>query len=572
MRVFPYPDPGPPNIASPTRYLAWLASKQKGTLCAGILFGAVLMAAQAAMPFLLGRAIDEGILAGDPAALSRWVSGLLVLMVVQAAADTASHRAAVSNWMQAAFRSAQLVGHKITRTGEALPNSLATGEVVSTAASDAFRLGEVFEVMSRLAGAVAAWLVVTVLIWQTSELLAVLVLIGVPVCCALLLFVVKPMQARQREQREASGRMTAVGADTVAGLRVLRGIGGEHIFVDRYRAKSAVTRDAGIRVARSLADLEASQVFIAGAFSVVFTWVGANLVLDGAISPGELVALYGFSIFLVTPIRAAADSVARFIRASVGARKIIAVLRVESNVADDGPPAPAPPSGSALFDERTGLTVRPGRITALVSDSGTASEVASRLGRFEDRVLEEAGVRWGAVDLRRVALPEIRSRIVVSEAGPQLFTGSLRSQLDPHGRHDDDAVLRALDAASALDILEGIDDGLDHEVTERGRGFSGGQRQRLVLARAFLTEAETLILVEPTSAVDAHTEARIAAGLREARGRKDRTTVVVTASPLLLGVMDSVVFLDEGRVQAEGTHGELLAANSAYRNVVIRSE
>lgn len=572
MRVFPYPDPGPPNIASPTRYLAWLASKQKGTLCAGILFGAVLMAAQAAMPFLLGRAIDEGILAGDPAALGRWVSGLLVLMVVQAAADTASHRAAVSNWMQAAFRSAQLVGHKITRTGEALPSSLATGEVVSTAASDAFRLGEVFEVLSRLAGAVAAWLVVTVLIWQTSVLLAVLVLVGVPVCCALLLFVVKPMQARQREQREASGKMTAVGADTVAGLRVLRGIGGEHIFVDRYRAKSAVTRDAGIRVARSLADLEASQVFIAGAFSVVFTWVGANLVLDGAISPGELVALYGFSVFLMTPIRAAADAVARFIRASVGARKIIAVLRVESNVTDDGPPAPAPPSGSALFDERTGLTVRPGRITALVSDSGTASEVASRLGRFEDRVLEEAGVRWGAADLRRVALQEIRSRIVVSEAGPQLFTGSLRSQLDPHGRHDDDAVLRALDAASALDILEGIDDGLDHEVTERGRGFSGGQRQRLVLARAFLTEAETLILVEPTSAVDAHTEARIAGRLREARGRKDRTTVVVTASPLLLGVMDSVVFLDEGRVQAEGTHGELLATNSAYRNVVIRSE
>ncbi|WP_026550635.1 ABC transporter ATP-binding protein [Arthrobacter sp. Br18] len=573
MRVFPYPDSGPPDTASPTRYLVWLASKQKATLCAGICLGSIWMAAQAAMPFLLGRAIDEGVLAGDMSALLSWVLWLLVLMVVQAAADTGSHRAAVSSWMQSAFRSAQLVGHKITRTGEALPASIATGEVVSTAASDVFRLGEFYEVLSRLAGAVAAWLVVTVLIWQTSDVLALLVLVGVPICCALLLFVVKPMQVRQREQREAAGRMTAVGADTVAGLRVLRGIGGESIFVNRYRGKSAATRDAGIRVARSLADLEASQVFIAGTFSVIFTWVGANLAIEGAISPGELVALYGFSIFLVTPIRAAADSVARFIRAHVGARKIIAVLRVEPNVSNEGSTLVAPPSGSILVDVSTGLTIRPGLITALVSaDSGASAEVASRLGRFEDRVLEEAEVRWGTADLRHVAIPEIRSRIVVSEASPQLFTGSLRSQLDPHGTHDDAAVLGALDAASALDILDGIDDGLDSEVTERGRGFSGGQRQRLILARAFLTDAETLVLVEPTSAVDAHTEARIAARLQHIRGRRDRTTVVVTASPLLLGVMDTVVFLDAGRVRAEGTHSELMANNRAYRDVVIRSE
>ncbi len=573
MRSFPYPLTGPPDLRSPARYLLWLGAHQKATLTAGILLGAVWMASQAVMPFILGRAIDDGVIGGDTRSLLGWAAALLGLMVVQAVSDTATHRAGVSNWMQAAFRSVRLVGHKISRTGDALPTALSTGEVVSTAASDAFRLGEVYEALTRLAGAMAAWLVVTVLIWQTSPVLGVVVLAGVPVCCGLLLFVVKPMQARQREQREASGRMTAVGADTVAGLRVLRGIGGEHIFVDRYRVKSAATRDSGIRVARSLADLEASQVFIAGAFSVVFTWVGASLVLAGEISPGELVALYGFSIFLMTPIRAAADSLARFIRAHVGARKIIAVLSVDSNVAESGTPVTAPPPGSVLVDERSGVVVEPGVLTAVVArEPAESAATVTRLGRFEDAVLDEATVRWGDADLRHIPLADIRTRIVVSEAGPQLFSGPLRNQLDPQGRHDDAAILSALEAASALDVLEGLEGGLSHEVTERGRSFSGGQRQRLVLARAYLTGAENLVLVEPTSAVDAHTEQRIAARLSGVRRRAGLTTVVVTASPLMLRTMDRVVFLEDGRVSAQGTHRELMSGNPAYRNVVIRSE
>ncbi|MHA7141319.1 ABC transporter ATP-binding protein [Arthrobacter sp. Sr33] len=573
MRSYPYPDPGPPDLRSPSRYLLWLASKQKATLLAGVVFGTAWMVAQAVMPYVLGRAIDEGVVAGDFDRLLLWVGVLILLTVVQAVAGTLEHRTAISGWLQAAFHSIRLIGYKITRTGDALPRRLSTGEVVSTAASDATRLGEIYAVSARLAGSIMAWLVVCVLISQTSLLLGLIVLIGVPACCGLLLFVVRPLQARQREQREASGKMTAVGADTVAGLRVLRGIGGEHIFVNRYRQHSAKTRDSGIRVAYSLADLEASQVFIAGAFSVLFTWVGANLALAGEIEPGQLVALYGYSIFLMTPIRAAADSVARFIRAHVGARKIIAVLVVEPDVTDRDTTSPAPPPGATLLDASTGVLIHPGRMTAVVSvDTAASADLATRLGRFEDEVLHLAEVRWGAEPLRNIALQDIRQRIVVSEANPQLFTGSLRSELDPQARHDDTRILAALDASSALDILDGIDDGLDHEVTERGRGFSGGQRQRLVLARALLTEAETLVLIEPTSAVDAHTESRIAARLKGLRGGADQTTVVVTASPLMLGVMDHVIYLEDGRVAAEGTHLELLTSQPAYRNVVIRSE
>ncbi len=144
---------------------------------------------------------------------------------------------------------------------------------------------------------------------------------------------------------------------------------------------------------------------------------------------------------------------------------------------------------------------------------------------------------------------------MVSDTGALFFSGRLGDRLDVTGRGD---VERALETASAADILDALPDGLDTLVAERGRTFSGGQRQRLVLARALAADPEVLVLVEPTSAVDAHTEARIAARLR--RHRAGRTTVVTTSSPLMLDAADVVAFLRAGRVVATGTHAELLDA------------
>ena len=163
---------------------------------------------------------------------------------------------------------------------------------------------------------------------------------------------------------------------------------------------------------------------------------------------------------------------------------------------------------------------------------------------------------------------------MVSEAEPRLFTGLLRDELDPWQRAtDDSAYRRALHVAAAEDVLEALPEGLDAEVDEAGRGFSGGQRQRLALARAVLADPDVLVLVEPTSAVDAHTEVLVAERLRAARHTdRDRTTVVTTASPLVLDRCDDVAFVLAGRVVARGTHRDLLASHPGYRETVTRGE
>nr|MBP8882026.1 ABC transporter ATP-binding protein [Dermatophilaceae bacterium] len=225
----------------------------------------------------------------------------------------------------------------------------------------------------------------------------------------------------------------------------------------------------------------------------------------------------------------------------------------------------------ALVETSSGLTLPNGALVALVSAKPEESAaLVDRLGRFgPDRAGFET-VRLHGIPLLSWSLREVRSRVLVSETDPRLFTGTLRSELDPWGTHTDTEILTALDVASGADILDALPDGLDSEVEERGRSLSGGQRQRLTLTRALLADAEILILVEPTSAVDAHTEARIAGRLAEYR--RGRTTLVVSASPLMLAAADDVAFLHDGVVTARGRHHDLLRSDPAYRAVVVRGE
>lgn len=561
----PFADPGVPDTRSPLRLLLWVGRHQLGTLGAGIALGIVWMSAQALMPFAIGRAIQDGIAEHHNGRLVLWTLVLLGLGVTQAFFGVMRHRFAVFNWLQASFRLAQLVAHHAARTGPAIRERLSTGEVVATVSNDAMRAGGAFDITARLSGAVVAYVVVAVILLSSSVVLGLVVLVGVPVLVLALGLVIGPLQARQRAQREEVGQLTALGADTAAGLRVLRGIGGEPGFFERYRNQSQRVRLAGVRVAAPQSTLDAAQVFLPGLFVVLVTWLGARFALSGQIDVGELVAFYGYAAFLVIPLRTAAEAVDKITRALVGSRRMLAILTVERGLPEPEHPAPEPPADAPLEDPESGLVVRPGELVCLASETPhETAALADRLGGFA------AGALLGGTPLLELPRTVLRRRVVVSEADPLLFAGDLRGELDPWHRSTDEEILAAVGVANAEDIVEALPGGLDAEVDERGRSFSGGQRQRLVLARAILSDAPILVLVEPTSAVDAHTEARIAVRLRDARA--GRTTVAVTTSPLVLDLADRVVLVRDGRVADEGAHRELLRRSPEYRDVVTRGE
>jgi ABC-type multidrug transport system fused ATPase/permease subunit len=187
----------------------------------------------------------------------------------------------------------------------------------------------------------------------------------------------------------------------------------------------------------------------------------------------------------------------------------------------------------------------------------------------EERARAAWGVTLGGVDLAAARLADVRRRILVSDATSQLFAGTLQDAVDPHARLTREEAEEALRVANAEDVYDALPGGWQGRIDERGRGLSGGQRQRVVLARALAQDADVLVLVEPTSAVDAHTEARIAE--RVADVRRGRTTVVTTVSPLWLHHADRVVLVQHDRAIAEGTHEDLLLDSPDYRRVVTRA-
>jgi ABC-type multidrug transport system fused ATPase/permease subunit len=310
--------------------------------------------------------------------------------------------------------------------------------------------------------------------------------------------------------------------------------------------------------------LDAMQVLLPGTFVVLVVGIGAHFALSGALSPGSLVAFYGYATFLVLPLRTVTEFVNQLMRGLVAGARVIRVVSLRPEITDPADAVRLPERGD-LVDPVSGVRARDGLLTAIVAaEPDVYGELADRLGRYD--VASE--VRFGGVTLASATRADVRERILVSDSGSQLFTGILRSELDPTGRRTEAELLAAIRTASADDVLVALADGLDSEVEEKGRSFSGGQRQRLVLTRALLVDPSVLVLVEPTSAVDAHTEARIADRLRDHRA--GRSTVVLTGSPLLLDRVDEVIFVAAGRVVATGKHRDLLDREPQYRRTVTR--
>ena len=608
------PLPHPPSLGAGA-LLRWLLRRAAVPVTLATLAACTSNIIQAIVPTFLGQALDAGIENGLNGRV--WGIGalLLVLFVVYAVGDTMLSYFGVTAWMRTAFDVDRLVGRQISATGKDLSRQVSTGEVATIIASDADYLGKLIEHLPALLGAAASFLVVAVLMLRTSVSLGLIVILGMPLVAAIVTLVIRPLQKRQAVQREAHSAVTTVTTDTVAGLRILRGIGGEDVFARRYRDASQELRRRGVEVASSQATLMTLQVLLPGLFAAIVVWVAARMAVAGSLTPGELITFYGYTAYLSWPLWLFTSSVQDYTRAVVGARRLSRLLEVAPAAGSlverlNLDPAAAHPVSGDLVDTGSGLRLEEGRMTALVCpDPQVSADLATRLGRFTD-----AGptVTLAGRPLTTMPLEQVRASVVVSGATAQLFTGTLREALDVRSGPDpqpaeledllraeterttgadvdqqvrpqereapgDDRLIEAIGIADAGDVLTSLSEGLAGMITEKGRSLSGGQRQRVALARALLTEAPTLVLIEPTSALDSHTEARVAAQVH--RARAGRTTVVVTASPLVLEACDEVILLDSsGTELLRSTHRELMAmardghAQAAdYRAVVSRA-
>ncbi|GII94617.1 ABC transporter transmembrane domain-containing protein [Sinosporangium siamense] len=539
----------------------------------GSLLAAGHQAGEALVPVVIGLVIDEAIRPGDHERLLLWIAVLgavfltlshsyrFSLRAVERASETAAHRLRIE------------VTERVLSARGGAEAGLLPGELVSVATQDAKRVGSVNVALGFGVAALAGLIVGGVALLRVSVPLGLLVLLGIPPLMLLAHFLGKPLERRSGTEQERAAHASGVAADLISGLRVLKGIKAEDAAVERYRLTSRDSLAATLRAARAQSWHYGGMLILTGVFIALVALVGGRLAAQGDITVGELVASVGLAQYLLGPLSILAWANGDFAQGRASAARIAAVLAAAPAVAGGEGGLPARVEGRVRLRgvshdalRAASFEVSPGETVGVVSsDPASAAALLRVLGRAADP--EPGGrVELDGVPLAEVDPAEVRRAVVVAEHDAELFEGTLFDNV-ASAAASPAAVAAAMAGAAADEVAAALPYGTATMLTERGRSLSGGQRQRVALARALAAEPPVLVVHDPTTAVDAATEARIAAGIRGARA--GRTTILVVTSPALLAMTDRVVFMEGGTPVADGTHADLVRTNAAYRATVL---
>ncbi|WP_060893085.1 ABC transporter ATP-binding protein [Streptomyces europaeiscabiei] len=567
------------------------AGGQRRDVVLGAVLGMGHQTGEALVPVLIGLAIERGVVDGDVPGLLLWLGVLAAVYVGLSFSFRFSARAGERAAVTAAHHlRTELVGRVLAPEGGAEEGRL-PGELTNIATEDAKRVGAVAMALIVAFAATAGLVVGAVALLRVSLALGLLVLLGTPLLLWLGHLLSKPLERRSETEQERAAQASGVAADLVAGLRVLKGIGAEQAAVARYRRVSQDSLAATLRAARAESWQNGVVTLLTGTFIAVVALVGGRLAARGDIGLGELVSSVGLALFLVGPLGEFAWVNAELAQGRASAARIAEVLDAPGDVSE-APSADAVPRGDVegrltlralTYGTLRGvdLDIAPGETVGVATtDPADASALLRCLGRRVDP--DEGAVELDGTELTALCLADVRAAILVAEHDADLFEGTVLDNVTaavgataPVGATAASAgatgasaeVTAAMVASGTDEVARALPDGVDTAVTARGRSLSGGQRQRVALARALAADAPVLVVHEPATAVDAVTETRIAAGIRDVRG--GRTTLLVTNSPALLAVTDRAVLLRDGRVTATGVHERLVHECADYRTAVL---
>jgi putative ABC transport system ATP-binding protein len=528
-------------------------------------------AAEALVPVVVGVVIDEAIATGDSGALTWSLAALAGLFAVLSTAFRLGFRKAVRAEERAAHELRVELARRVLHPAGGADGGRLPGELLSIATSDAQRVGTVNLAVAMGAGVLAALAIAAIVLLRISLPLGLLVVLGLPPVLLAVQLAGRPLSRRAAAEQGQAAAAAGLATDLVRGLRVLKGIGAEAAAIDRYRAASRESLGATLRAARAEAAYDAATIVLTGAFLVLVALVAARLATTGDISIGELIAAIGLTQFLIGPLGRVSYVGGELARARASAERVAAVLAAPPAVGGGTRPPASPARGElrlrgvshgALRDLTAELPA--GAFVGVVAaDPESAQALLQCLAR-------DADPASGVIELDGVALTELdpallHRAVLVAPHDADLFEQTLGENVASAGERE--TLDRALAAAVADEVAAALPEGLQTRLAERGSSLSGGQRQRVALARALAADPVVLVLHDPTTAVDAATEAKIATGLRGIR--RGRSTLVLTTSPALLAASDRVIVIEDGTISASGEHGDLLRGNAAYRAAVL---
>jgi ATP-binding cassette, subfamily B, bacterial len=533
------------------------------------------------VPLVVRQVIDGPLKNGDRAAV--WpLGGLALLFGLAEAVLVFLRRWTMSTsalGLEADLRNA-LYRH-LQRLPVAFHDKWQSGQLLSRATSDLSQIrrfigfGLVFLVVNTV-----TFVVVTGLLLAIYWPLAVLVvLLTIPLVWVMYRFE-RDYRARSRAVQDQEGELTTQVEESAGGIRTIKAFGRRQSVFERYDERARTMRDLEMRKIRLLALIwsliEAHPPLVLGTIVLV----GTIAVVHGALTIGTLVAFVSLFLLLVWPITAMGWLLAAAQESATAADRVYEVLDSEPTIVDSPHPTPLVRCEGRLRLEQVGftypgadrpvlhdidLTIEPGETVALVGATGSGkTTLVALVPRLYD--VTAGRITVDGIDIRDIAVADLRGVLGTAFEEPTLFSASVRENLTL-GRPEatEEEITEALEVAQAEFAYE-LPWGLDSRVGEQGLTLSGGQRQRLALARAVLGRPRLLVLDDPLSALDVHTEALVEEALR--RVLAGTTGLVVAHRPSTVLLADRVALLAGGTIAAVGTHQELLATVPEYRDLL----
>ena len=416
------------------------------------------------------------------------------------------------------------------------------------------------------------------MLFVTNPKLSAIVLASAPVVISPIILFGRRVRRLSRTSQTAIASVGSYAGESLRHIKVVQAFTHESRDIEAFAGRVTSAFEVAVRRIRQRAVLIASVMVLTPAAIAAMLWVGGNDVIAGRTTAGELIAFIFYALIVAGSAGAISEVWSDIQRAAGAAERLLELLTVNSVLSEPARPETPTRPGAIAFDNVSlryssgsgevalngiDLSVAPGEMVALVGPSGAGkSSVLDLVQRFYDPT--EGVVSVSGVDARRLSPATLRGQVGFVPQNPVLFAGSIRDNV-LYGAQDasDDEVREALESANALEFVEALENGLGTHLGEDGQGLSGGELQRLAIARALLTSPRILLMDEPTSSLDAQSEETICLTLA---GLKGRCTVLIVAHRLsTAAVADRIVVMEQGRVVAEGSHDALLRENGLYR-------
>jgi ATP-binding cassette, subfamily B, bacterial len=539
------------------------------------------------IPLITQQIVDGPIAGRDLGALPLLIGVIVVLGCAEAGLFYARRKLIAGPASDVEARMRAELYHHLQDLQVAFHDRYQSGQLLSRATTDLTQVRRFvgFAVIFLVVNSLVVLTGLGVLFWLSPALGLVVLASTLPLVALSYLFESKFKVVARRAQ-DQSGDLTTVVEESVLGIRVLKAFGRGPHLTKRFARQARELRDTEISKVRIFAALWAvlivlPELGIAG--QLAFGSIG---IANGTVTVGTLVAAVTVSAYLRWPIDSIGWLLAETNSTASALERYFEVTDTEITVTTPPDPKPlaTPVRGHVRFEgvryhhpgsdnevlRGVDLDIRPGETVALVGTTGSGKTTVTAL---VPRLADVTGgrVTLDGVDVRDLDLAELRRVVGTAFEEPILFSASVTENVALGSKDvSEERVREALKVARAEEFVDNLPWGLDTRIGEQGLSLSGGQRQRLALARAVAGHPAVLVLDDPLSALDVHTEAEVEAALR--RVLKGVTALVVAHRPSTVQLADRVAMLVDGRIAATGTHAQLLADNEEYRNLLSTME